>query len=401
MFFQANLALHGRLLRWHVNAPGGSMNPQGQTVATYDPGVALEFFKSAGKAAAIAEGQTIFAENERAIPLVRKNKMYLLLKGEVGLLSGQKTIGRVRRDRARRRGGPGGAAQEAGIRRDDDERDGPPAARQDRRPEGAERALRRRRDPRGGGLRPGRARQADRGPRRRRAALLPAGLGHRRRGPEGPHDVCGDRRPGDHRHRRPHRRAPRSGRGIRRGGVRRCHRDADRRCSRGDRRLAPADQPKSLPGARENEPGVRADHARLARRAPEVPHRTAQIAARASQPSLQRRIIHIDMDAFYASVESRDNPELRGKPLAVGGSPESRGVVAAASYEARKFGVRSAMPMSRAVRLCPQLVIVRPDFKRYREASEKVMAILHSATPLVEPLSFVEAYTAVTENQWG
>ena len=107
------------------------------------------------------------------------------------------------------------------------------------------------------------------------------------------------------------------------------------------------------------------------------------------------------MDAFYASVESRDNPELRGKPLAVGGSPESRGVVAAASYEARKYGVRSAMPMARALRLCPELVIVPPDFARYREASEKVMAILHSATPLVEPLSLDEAYLDVTENRWG
>ena len=87
------------------------------------------------------------------------------------------------------------------------------------------------------------------------------------------------------------------------------------------------------------------------------------------------------MDAFYASVEQRDNPELRGKPVAVGGSPESRGVVAAASYEARKFGVRSAMPMSRAVRACPELLIVRPDFSKYRDASERVMAILHSATP--------------------
>ena len=107
------------------------------------------------------------------------------------------------------------------------------------------------------------------------------------------------------------------------------------------------------------------------------------------------------MDAFYASVEQRDKPELRGKPLAVGGSPESRGVVAAASYEARKYGVRSALPMARAVRLCPDLLIVPPDFAKYRDASQKVMEILHSATPLVEPLSLDEAYLDVTENLWG
>src|SRR5438477_11081356 len=116
---------------------------------------------------------------------------------------------------------------------------------------------------------------------------------------------------------------------------------------------------------------------------------------------VMRKIIHLDMDAFYASVEQRDNPELRGKPLAVGGSPESRGVVAAASYEARKFGVRSAMPMARAVRLCPELLIVPPDFARYKEASSRVMEILHSATPLVEPLSLDEAYLDVTENRWS
>lgn len=115
----------------------------------------------------------------------------------------------------------------------------------------------------------------------------------------------------------------------------------------------------------------------------------------------QRRIIHIDMDAFYASVEQRDDPALRGRPVAVGGSPDSRGVVAAASYEARRFGVRSAMPMARAVRLCPELAIVRPHFAKYKAASEKVMGILHSATPLVEPLSLDEAYLDVTENLWG
>jgi DNA polymerase-4 len=114
-----------------------------------------------------------------------------------------------------------------------------------------------------------------------------------------------------------------------------------------------------------------------------------------------RRILHIDMDAFYASVEQRDRPELRGLPVAVGGSPEQRGVVAAASYEARAFGVRSAMPMARAVRLCPALVIVRPDFARYRAASQTVFAIFRSVTSLVEPLSLDEAYLDVTENVWG
>jgi DNA polymerase-4 len=114
-----------------------------------------------------------------------------------------------------------------------------------------------------------------------------------------------------------------------------------------------------------------------------------------------RRILHIDMDAFYASVEQRDKPELRGKPIAVGGDPDKRGVVAAASYEARRFGVRSAIPMARAVRLCPDLVIVRPDFARYRTASQTVFAIFRSVTPLVEPLSLDEAYLDVTENAWG
>src|SRR5438045_4410883 len=114
-----------------------------------------------------------------------------------------------------------------------------------------------------------------------------------------------------------------------------------------------------------------------------------------------RRILHIDMDAFYASVEQRDKPELRGLPVAVGGSPEGRGVVAAASYEARAFGVYSAMPMSRAVRLCPSLVIVRPDFARYKAASNAVFGIFREVTPLVEPLSLDEAYLDVTDNAWG
>jgi DNA polymerase-4 len=113
-----------------------------------------------------------------------------------------------------------------------------------------------------------------------------------------------------------------------------------------------------------------------------------------------RKIIHVDMDAFYASVEQRDNPALRGKPVAVGGDPTQRGVVAAASYEARKFGVRSAIPMSRAVRLCSSLVIVRPDFQKYRSVSQQVFAIFKEVTPLVEGLSLDEAYLDVTENTY-
>jgi DNA polymerase-4 len=106
------------------------------------------------------------------------------------------------------------------------------------------------------------------------------------------------------------------------------------------------------------------------------------------------------MDAFYASVEQRDNPGLRGKPVAVGGQPNRRGVVAAASYEAREFGVRSAMSMANAIRLCPSLLIVPPDFNRYRVASNAVFSIFREVTTLIEPMSLDEAYLDVTENRW-
>ncbi|WP_396211404.1 DNA polymerase IV [Flavobacterium sp.] len=118
------------------------------------------------------------------------------------------------------------------------------------------------------------------------------------------------------------------------------------------------------------------------------------------EPIPNRKIIHVDMDAFYASVEQLDNPELRGKPLAVGGS-EHRGVVSAASYEARKFGVRSALSGTLAKKYCPELIFVRPRFDRYKEISNKIRNIFHDYTDLVEPLSLDEAYLDVTINKKG
>ncbi len=113
-----------------------------------------------------------------------------------------------------------------------------------------------------------------------------------------------------------------------------------------------------------------------------------------------RKIVHIDMDAFFASVEQLDNPALRGKPIAVGGGSE-RGVVAAASYEARKYGVRSAMSGRQAKKLCPELIFVSSNGSRYREVSEQIREVFHEYTDLVEPLSLDEAYLDVTQNKKG
>lgn len=119
-----------------------------------------------------------------------------------------------------------------------------------------------------------------------------------------------------------------------------------------------------------------------------------------SETTPLRKIIHVDMDAFYASVEQMDNPDLRGKPVAVGGN-EIRGVVSAASYEARKFGVRSALSGTLAKKYCPDLIFVKPRFDRYKEISQKIRKIFHDYTDLVEPLSLDEAYLDVTNNKKG
>ncbi|WPR72058.1 DNA polymerase IV [Flavobacterium sp. NG2] len=118
------------------------------------------------------------------------------------------------------------------------------------------------------------------------------------------------------------------------------------------------------------------------------------------QPIANRKIIHIDMDAFFASVEQLDNPDLRGKAIAVGGA-ENRGVVSAASYEARKFGVRSAISGVLAKKYCPELIFVRPRFERYKEISKKIHAIFKEYTDMIEPLSLDEAYLDVTQNKKG
>ena len=128
-----------------------------------------------------------------------------------------------------------------------------------------------------------------------------------------------------------------------------------------------------------------------------VEERAEESSAKAGR---SRKIIRVDMDAFYASVEQRYNPELRGKPVAVGGSRE-RGVVAAASYEARRFGVQSAMPSITAKRKCPDLIFVKPRFDAYKAISLQIREIFAAYTPTIEPLSLDEAYLDVTENLKG
>lgn len=127
-------------------------------------------------------------------------------------------------------------------------------------------------------------------------------------------------------------------------------------------------------------------------------HKTIDVYCLMDYWGVMRKIIHVDMDAFFAAIEIRENPSLKGKCLIVGGSPNSRGVVSTCSYEARKFGVHSAMPCSQAWRLCPQAIFVYPNFGLYREASMQIREVLNRYTPLVEPVSLDEAYLDVTDN---
>jgi len=122
-----------------------------------------------------------------------------------------------------------------------------------------------------------------------------------------------------------------------------------------------------------------------------------------SEVESDRRILHCDMDCFYAAVHMRDDPSLAGKPVVIGGNPEGRGVVAAASYEARRFGVHSALPAARAARLCPQAIFIKPDFNRYREESQYIVEIFRAFTPIIQQVSIDEAYLDVTEHlePWG
>jgi len=134
---------------------------------------------------------------------------------------------------------------------------------------------------------------------------------------------------------------------------------------------------------------------------PSAPENSGENSGGVHPSLLERKIIHVDMDAFYASVEIRDNPDLSGRPVIVGGSPDSRGVVATASYEARNFGVRSAMACSRAARLCPGAVFIRPDFEKYRAVSTRIREIFSRYTKLIEPVALDEAYLDVTDNVDG